>query len=145
MLTSLHLHMKSRRVCIKTRSPPASLPFKGQVTEHTTVKWPILAEWRLGLRRRNHVAEDGGKEWLFKAWPLYSKLQVLETQCWITQPCCPTLLWQFSASESFIWMKEEVSRPVWKREGLMFKAGSLQSMVLTFIFPADSRLCSKLQ
>ena len=33
--------MKSRRVCIKTRSPPASLPLKGQVTRHTTVKWPI--------------------------------------------------------------------------------------------------------
>ena len=43
MLTSLHLHMKSRRVCIKTRSPPASLPLKGQVTRHTTVKWPIRA------------------------------------------------------------------------------------------------------
>ena len=41
MLTSLHLHMKSRRVCIKTRSPSASLPLKGQVTRHTTVKWPI--------------------------------------------------------------------------------------------------------
>ena len=44
MLTSLHLHMKSRRVCIKTRSPPASLPLKGQVTRHTTVKWPIHGE-----------------------------------------------------------------------------------------------------
>ena len=41
MLTSLHLHMKSRRVCIKTRSPPASLSLKGQVTKHTTVKWTI--------------------------------------------------------------------------------------------------------
>ena len=41
MLTSLHLHMKSSEVCIKTRSPPASLPIQGQVTKHTTVKWPI--------------------------------------------------------------------------------------------------------
>ena len=41
MLTTLHLHMKSMRVCIKTRSPPASLPLKGQVTRHTTVKWTI--------------------------------------------------------------------------------------------------------
>ena len=41
MLTSLHLHMKSRRVCIKTRSPAASLPLKDQVTRHTTVKWPM--------------------------------------------------------------------------------------------------------
>ena len=39
--TSLHLHMKSSAVCIKTRSPPASLLIKGQVTKHTTVKWPI--------------------------------------------------------------------------------------------------------
>ena len=41
MLTSLHLHKKSREVCINARSPPASLPFKGQATEMTTVKWPI--------------------------------------------------------------------------------------------------------
>ena len=41
MLTSLHLHMKSNEVCIKTRSPPASLPIQGQVTKHTTVKWAI--------------------------------------------------------------------------------------------------------
>ena len=33
--------MKSKRVCIKTRSPPASLPIKGQDTKHTTVKWTI--------------------------------------------------------------------------------------------------------
>ena len=42
MLTSLHLHMKNSEVCIKTRSPPASLPIQGQVTKHTTVKWPIV-------------------------------------------------------------------------------------------------------
>ena len=42
MLTSLHLHEKEREVCIKTRSPPASLLFKGQVTEQTTVKWAII-------------------------------------------------------------------------------------------------------
>ena len=36
------LHMKmNRKVCNKTRSPPASLLFKGQGTEHTTVKWSI--------------------------------------------------------------------------------------------------------
>ena len=40
-LTSLHLHKKSREVCIKARSPPASLTVRGQVTKHTTVKWPI--------------------------------------------------------------------------------------------------------
>ena len=26
---------------MKTRSPPASLTIQGQVTKHTTVKWPI--------------------------------------------------------------------------------------------------------
>ena len=44
MLTSRehdHLHMKNNKVCNKTRSLPASLPFKGQGNEHTTVKWPI--------------------------------------------------------------------------------------------------------
>ena len=33
--------MKSSGVCIKTRSPPASLPILGQATKHTIVKWPI--------------------------------------------------------------------------------------------------------
>ena len=34
--------MKSRKVFNKTRSRPVSLLFKGQGTEHTTVKWPIV-------------------------------------------------------------------------------------------------------
>ena len=34
--------MKSSEVCIKTRSPPASLPIQGQVIKHTTVKWPTV-------------------------------------------------------------------------------------------------------
>ena len=38
----LHLHEKGREVCISARPPPASLPFKGQATEQTIVKWPIL-------------------------------------------------------------------------------------------------------
>ena len=33
--------MTKAEVCIKARSPPASLPFKGQVTEQRTVKWSI--------------------------------------------------------------------------------------------------------
>ena len=37
----LHLREKSRKVSTNARSPPASLPFKGLVTEQTTVKWPI--------------------------------------------------------------------------------------------------------
>ena len=42
MLTTLHLHIKSTEVCIKTRSTPASLLIQGQVTKYTTIKWPIL-------------------------------------------------------------------------------------------------------
>ena len=34
--------MKSRKVCNKTRSPPASPEFKTKGTEYTTLKWPIL-------------------------------------------------------------------------------------------------------
>ena len=41
MLISRNLHMKSSKVSIKTRSASASLSFKGQATEHTTVKWSI--------------------------------------------------------------------------------------------------------
>ena len=39
--TSFHLHKKNSEVSIKTRSTPASLSIQGQVTKHTTVKWPI--------------------------------------------------------------------------------------------------------
>ena len=35
------MHNKSSEVCIKTRSTPASLPFRGQVTKPTNVKWSI--------------------------------------------------------------------------------------------------------
>ena len=38
MLISRNLHNKSGEVSIITRSPTASLSFKGQVTRHTTVK-----------------------------------------------------------------------------------------------------------
>ena len=42
--------MKGREVCNKTRSPSASLLFKGQGTEHITVKWPILLTPQIGER-----------------------------------------------------------------------------------------------
>ena len=45
MQTNLNLHLKGGEVCIKARSPAASLAFIGQVTKHTTVKWSIL--WKL--------------------------------------------------------------------------------------------------
>ena len=37
--------MKNKKVCNETRSPPASLLFKGQSTEHRTLKWPITHFW----------------------------------------------------------------------------------------------------
>ena len=41
MLMTRNLHKKSSEVSIKTSSAPASLPFKGQATNHTTVEWSI--------------------------------------------------------------------------------------------------------
>ena len=35
------------KVCIKTKSTQALFPFKGLVTKHTTVKWPIERERKL--------------------------------------------------------------------------------------------------
>ena len=40
-IRKLDLHNKNSEICIETRSPPASLPFIGQVTKQTTVKWSI--------------------------------------------------------------------------------------------------------
>ena len=44
---------EKHEVCIKTRSPPASLPLQGQVTRHTTVKWTII---KVSVHTRGHVA-----------------------------------------------------------------------------------------
>ena len=49
--------MKIKKVCNKTRSPPASLLFKGQGTLHTTVKWPII-QLILGIRKTSREAAD---------------------------------------------------------------------------------------
>ena len=40
-VNKVHLHDKSREVCVKTRSTLASLPSKGQVTTQRTVLTPI--------------------------------------------------------------------------------------------------------
>ena len=45
LLFSFDLYNKSGEVFIKTRSPSASLPSKGQVTEQTTVKCYIAQAW----------------------------------------------------------------------------------------------------
>ena len=42
---------KTREVCIMARSPPASLPFKGQVTEQATVKSSVGCAKGVGLKR----------------------------------------------------------------------------------------------
>ena len=54
----MHLHDKSSEVCIKTRSTPASLSFKGQVTEQTTVKWSIINLVCFGLFFRSKEDTD---------------------------------------------------------------------------------------
>ena len=49
MLISFYLQKKSNEVFIKARSTPASLLFKGLVTEHKTVKWSIVCLFDLYL------------------------------------------------------------------------------------------------
>jgi len=49
-LEQLHVHNKSSEVCINKWSPPVSLPFRGQVTEQTTVKWSIGMLTKLSTR-----------------------------------------------------------------------------------------------
>ena len=49
MLICRNLHNKRSEVSIITRSPPASLSFKGQVARHTTVKRSIVNEWSVEL------------------------------------------------------------------------------------------------
>ena len=52
----LDLHNKSSEVCIKTRSSPGSLPFRGQVTKLTTVKWSIHPQcWSSSLEPINSL------------------------------------------------------------------------------------------
>ena len=55
---------EKHEVCIKTRSTPASLPLKGQVTRHATVKWTIpLKPW---ISQRSTVAWAAcGFNWRF--------------------------------------------------------------------------------
>ena len=43
------LPLKSKEVCIITRSPPASLPFKAQATEQTAVKRPFSSVVRVAF------------------------------------------------------------------------------------------------
>ena len=54
MLTSWHLYMRKAEVCIKARPPPASVAVIGQVTKHTTVKWPNLVTNSFQLCLQNY-------------------------------------------------------------------------------------------
>ena len=54
MLIRRNSNKKSSEVSIKTRSPPASLSFKGQATKHTTVKWSISSEKKSKLEQYKH-------------------------------------------------------------------------------------------
>ena len=40
----MHLQDKSREVCIKEKSPPALLPFKGQATSFMDATWVLHAD-----------------------------------------------------------------------------------------------------
>ena len=71
MLTSLHLNDKSKEVCVKARSPSASLAFSGQVTKHTIVKWSVAGySYKLSFVLYRWFKEDinpytGQMDWLF--------------------------------------------------------------------------------
>ena len=52
-LEQLDLHNKSSEYCIETSSPPASLPFTGQITEQTTVKWSIAGFQCHAIQNKN--------------------------------------------------------------------------------------------
>ena len=59
--------MKSSEVCIKTRSPPASLPIQDQVTKHTTVKWAIPAyTFELSDETKSISSSDGQQRFVFR-------------------------------------------------------------------------------
>ena len=58
MLISRSLHNKRSEVSIITRSPPASLSFKGQVTRHRTVKRSIKSFVALVVCLKEKVSES---------------------------------------------------------------------------------------
>ena len=64
VMKQLDVHSKRSDVVIKTRSPAASLPFKGQVTDLSTVKWSITAT----------CIEYIFKNWIRTQIPFYSNI-----------------------------------------------------------------------
>ena len=66
------MHNKSSEVCIKTKSTPASLPFRSQATKPTTVKWSICNIFAFILHCNNEELTVGRNS-LF-SWNLEYKL-----------------------------------------------------------------------
>ena len=59
--------MKNKKVCNKTRSLPSSILFKGQGTEHTTVKWSFPKDCDAGLTAVGIGSVVGDEFWPSKA------------------------------------------------------------------------------
>ena len=60
----MYLHDKSREFCIRARSFPASLPFKGRISQTIAVKWPIITFFQIihrDLAARNILVGEGEK------------------------------------------------------------------------------------
>ena len=64
---------KSSEVCMKSRSTPASLLFKGLVTEHTTLKWSTLTLQNSSIFDMNDLKEGNIRQ--------YDKLSLCR-KCW---------------------------------------------------------------
>ena len=83
---------KSSEVCIKARSPPASVPFNGQVSEQTAVKWCIV--WIFSVRQLDseiaqaeYVMPVFSSKWSYKT--LAAALCVFQnTQNSVVSRCC---------------------------------------------------------
>ena len=59
------IYMGSSEVCMKTRSPPASFQFIGQITEHAIVKWALASVLLSNLITNLFVAPDSQSKALF--------------------------------------------------------------------------------
>jgi len=74
MLTSLHLNKKSREVCIKAGLPPTSFAFIGQVTENTTINWPIMSTIYYDYQLNKARQTFGDQVLTFKSCCCYEQL-----------------------------------------------------------------------
>ena len=88
----VHLHDKCREVCIKARSPPASLPCEGQITKETTVKWFIgmlmfyrslskMLKMHMQAKLNSFMTNTAREQKNYKAESLLSFRQVIQQTC----------------------------------------------------------------